>query len=87
MSRVDCSNVERGGSVSLAIIHCRQNGDLNTGIGNGDEMELELGETANKTTTFLSNQQKMGQANYRIPFKSAEAPMVAKADLLYMQFF
>ena len=55
-----------GGSVSLAIIHCRQNGDLNTGIGNGDEMELELGETANKTTTFLSNQRKMGQANYRI---------------------
>lgn len=74
MSRVDCSNVERGGSVSLAIIHCRQNGDLNTGIGNGDEMELELGETANKTTTFLSNQRKMGQANYRIEEASLQHP-------------
>ena len=30
----------------LAIIHCRHNGDLNTGIGNGDEMKL--GATTHK---------------------------------------
>ena len=42
MSRVDCSNVELGGEGG-AIIHCRENGDLNTGIGNGDEMEVDFG--------------------------------------------
>ena len=46
------------GNVSLAIIHCRHNGDLNTGIGNGDEMELELGETTNKTTIFFQINEK-----------------------------
>ena len=43
-----------GESVSLAIIHCqRSNGDLNTEIGNGDEMKLGLGETTNKTAILI----------------------------------
>ena len=42
------------GNVSLAIIHCqRSNGDLNTEIGNGDEMKLGLGETTNKTAILI----------------------------------
>ena len=64
-----------GGSVSLAIIHCRQNGDLNTGIGNGDEMELELGETSKQNNNFSVKSTKNGtSANYRIEEASLQHP-------------